>query len=487
MMTTFWHLIRPAGAHFRSRATPVLAAACLSLALPQAPAQTPEPADAGAPTEAGAVAQTDAATVGEAATGAAANGAAEEVEPAELPPTTRFEAKIEFDRLMSERSFDEAVDIGQIMLELTFAEFGEDSPEAAVAHNSLAEAQRRAGQFDDAELHYLRAIDIYRALDGPFAPAAITPTIGLGDNYYDEDEFVNSVSAYNEARSVQRRSFGLLSEDQILVLDRLTRSYQAMRLGDDANEQQLSALALIERNHPAGSVEVLAGIYKYARWLRSVGRYFDERAQYERAIRVIRDTYGKDHPLMITPYREIGNSFRDQAFEDPRGVGSLNTALEIIEEQEAIDPLVFAETLRDVGDWKTAFSPIGAGHADYERAWELLASIENGSELRDEWFGGRQPRFVVYQRLSPRDLSADPLDPDAVDGHVLLQFDVDVDGRPDRIVIIESDPVGFKDEAAVRSIRQSRFRPYIDSDGNFVPVSGLAIQISFRYVPDDGT
>jgi tetratricopeptide (TPR) repeat protein len=416
---------------------------------------------------------------------AAAENELENVEAADETPTTRFEAQIEFDRLMAEGRFAEAAEMGAIMLELTFREFGEDSREAAAAHNDLAEAQRRAGLFDDAELNYLRSIEVYRAQDGPFSPSMITPTIGLGDNYHDDEQHTNAISAYNEARNVQRRVYGLLSEDQILVLDRITRSFEAMQMGPEANEQQLAALALVERSHPAGSAEVLAAIYKYARWLRSTGRYFDERTQYERAIRIIRADHDKDHPLLITPYREIGNSFREQAFEDPRGVGALNTALEIIDMHESVDPLSVAETLRDVGDWKTAFGAVGTGHADYRQAWRLLANIEGGEALREAWFGTRQPRFVLYERLSPRDLSYDPLDPDAVDGHVLLQFDLDVNGRPQNVVILESDPIGFKDEAAVRSIGQSRFRPHIEN-GEIVAVSGLAIQISFSYVPNDG-
>ena len=409
----------------------------------------------------------------------------DDFQAADRQPTTRFEAQIEFDRLVAEGQFSEAVEIGKTMLELTLAEFGDESDEAAAAHNALAEAQRQAGLYDDAEVNYLRSIEIYRAQDGAFAPAMIAPTIGLGDNYHDDDQHLNAVSAYNEARSLQRRAYGLLSEDQIVVMDRITRSFVAMQMGVEANEQQVAALALIERNHPLGSVEALEGIYKYARWLRGTGRYFDERAQYERAIRIIRSQHGKDHPLLVTPYREIGNSFRDQAFEDPRGVSALNTALEILQLNSPTDPLVLAETLRDVADWKTAFSPIGAGHEDYLRAWGLLGGIEGGEALRESWFGGRQPKFVLYERLSARDLSYDLLDPDAVDGHVLLQFDLDVQGRPENVVIVESDPVGFKDEAAVRSIRQSRFRPHIQ-DGEFVPVSGLAIRISFRYVPSDG-
>ena len=60
---------------------------------------------------------------------------------------------------------------------------------------------------------------------------------------------------------------------------------------------------------------------------------------YAREFKRIEGKYGKDHPLMVTPYREIGNSFRSQGFESPRGASALNSALELLEEQPDPDQL----------------------------------------------------------------------------------------------------------------------------------------------------
>ncbi len=405
-------------------------------------------------------------------------------EPTAAIPPTRFETQIEFERLVAEGQYGEAVAVGQTMLDLTIAESGELSTEAAVAHQALAEAQRQAQLFDDAELNYLRAIEIFRDIDGPFARSTIAPTIGLGDNYHDDRQYQNAVSAYDEARTVQRRVDGLLSENQIVLLDRLTRSFQAMQMHLEADEQQLAALALIERNHPAGSIEVLEGIYKYARWLRTVARFFDERAQYDRAIRMIRGEYDKNHPLLVTPYREIGNSFRSQAFGDPRGASSLNSALEILQELGNPDPLQLAETLVDIGDWKTAFNPVGGGQNEYLGAWELAGTLPDGDSLRQQWFSLRRPVVVLLENMSIRGISGDPLDSDAIEGRVLVQFDVDPTGRPENVAIVESEPPGFKDAAAARAIRQSRFRPRIEN-GEFVYARGRGFLFTFRYVPDE--
>jgi hypothetical protein len=51
------------------------------------------------------------------------------------------------------------------------------------------------------------------------------------------------------------------------------------------------------------------------------------------------------------------------------------------------------------------------------------------------------------------------------------------------VTILESDPPGFKDEAVLRHVRRSRFRPWV-VEGVVAPGPGLAIRVDFRYLPD---
>lgn len=397
----------------------------------------------------------------------------------EAPPLTRLEARIELERLLIDQEFEAAVEAGLRLVELTEQEFGSESREGAEAHQRLGDAQQRAAQHEDAAVSYLRAIDLYRANDGPFAESLIEPTVSLGDNYHADEQYLNAVGAYDEARTIQRRIFGLLSEEQIFVLDKLTESFEEMGMGAEANDQQLTALMLIERRYPEASVEVLEAIYRYARWLRSVFRFTEERLQYERAIRIIRENYGKDSILLVTPYRELGNSFRVNAFEQPRGASALQSALELIEQQEEVDELTRAQVLLDIGDWKTAFGAVDGGAAEYLQAWQALDVVENGDEFQQSWFGGRRPIFVLTQRMSDRGLSQAP---EAMDGRVIVRFDIDARGRPANAAVLESDPPGFKDEAALRAIRQSRFRPKI-IDGEIVLARNFGVEFTYSYLP----
>ncbi len=390
---------------------------------------------------------------------------------------TRFEASIELERLMQTQDFDAAAAVGERLLTLTQEEFGEISAESAGAHVALARAQAANDDRVAAEEHYLDAILIFREIEGAFSESLLSPLLGLGDNYQDGGQYLNAVSAYNEARTINRRVFGLLDEGQIAILDRMTQSFLAMNEYEQAHTQQRAALQLIERKHERHSEETLDAIYKYAGWLRDRRRYTEEREQYQRAMRIIRDHYDDGSVLMVRPLRETGNSFRNQGAAVNQGITGLMTALELLEAQEEPDERALAQVLVDIGDWETAFSRVGADGAPYRRAWQLLGDVDGGDALRREWFGGIE--YVFREPLSQRGLSAAP---DAVQGFVLVRFDLNPLGRTENVTILEAEPPNLKDEAVARHVRQSRFRPYMN-DGEVVARRNLALRVTFRYAP----
>jgi TonB family protein len=391
---------------------------------------------------------------------------------------SRIEANLAFSQLVSDQKYKDALPIGEQMLKLTQQEFGRNSVEMAKAYTDVGDAQRLAKEHDAAEKSFLAAIDIYRSVDGALSALVIAPLTGLGDNYHDAGNDLKAVSAYGEARTLNRRTYGLLNEGQIPLIDRMTQSLLSMNQATQADQQQLEALRLVERNRAPESPEALDALYKYAAWLRDSGRYQEERDQYARAQRTIRDAYGKEDVRQVRALVAIGNSFRAQRIPDGQGASSLHDALTLLLAQPQRDPLAIAEVLRDLGDWETAFSKVDYNGAEYRRAWQLLGEVPNGAELRTAWFKG--PIYVLREPISPRGVSQDP---EAPMGHVLLRFDLDAAGHSTNAVIAESDPPGLKDEAVLRHVRRSRFRPQI-VDGEIVPATGLALMFNYRYSPD---
>jgi TonB family protein len=357
-------------------------------------------------------------------------------------------------------------------------QFGKNSLPTAEAYSDLADAQRRAGQHDEAAQSYIAAIDIYRSIDGPFTALAIPPLTSLGDNYREANDDLNAVTAYSEARSVGRRVYGLLNAAQIPLLDRLSDTLLDLNRPEEAEQQQAEALRLIERTFPPESDEALNAVYKYAAWLGDRGLQQVERDQYDKAIRTITDHYGENDVRLVKPLLAIGNSFRRQRLPDAKGINSLQEALALLVAQPTHDPLAIATALRDVGDWQIAFERARYNGAEYRRAWELLGEVENGEALRREWFTG--PTYVLREPIDMRGLSEEP---NAPRGLVVVRFDVNQAGETSNVTVTDSNPPGLMDEAALRQVRRSLFRPQM-VDGEVVNGVGLGLRLTFQYSRD---
>lgn len=372
----------------------------------------------------------------------------------------------------------EPIAAGEQLVASSVAEFGRRSLPAAEAYIGLGDAQRQAKAYDQAAESYLTAVDIYRAVDGPFTPLAIGALTSLGDNYHEAKDDVNAVAAYSEARTVSRRAYGLHNEDQIVLLDRMSRSLLDLDQLADAEAQQQEALRLVQRAHPPDSDAVLEAIYRYAEWLGDRLLFQGQRDQYMRALRIIRQSHGDDDVRQVRPLLGIGNTYREERNPAGMGISALEDALALLMAQPEQDVVAIAGALRDIGDWSVAFGKTGYAGTEYQRAWQLLGAAPNGEQLRREWFSGAN--YVLHEPISPRGLSTAP---EALSGHVTVKFDIDTAGNSGNVTLVESEPPGFKDEAVLRHIRRSRFRPLV-ADGEVVPGRGLAIQVTFRYLPE---
>ncbi|HVS24658.1 MAG TPA: tetratricopeptide repeat protein [Gammaproteobacteria bacterium] len=399
-------------------------------------------------------------------------------EQAASEPTTADAANAGSPPSLEPEDPKQAVQSAQAHVAQVEEQSGKNSRQSAEARLDLAELQKRAGDREGAEQSYLTAIEIYRSLDGAFTPLAIEPLTALGDDFKERKDYVSALSAYTEARTISRHAYGLLNEDQIPLLDRLTETMIELNKPAEADQHQQEALRLVERQYPPESNEALAALYKYAGWLREQGRFSEERDLYMRALRTIRDHYGKDDLHEVPALAAIGNSFRTQRLPEATGIGSLRDALQLMVARGAPDKVALAGVLRDIGDWDVAFSKVEYDGADYKRAWQYLGEVPEGDKLRKQWFTA-----TIYVLSEPISLLGLSQEPKAPSGHVVVKFDLDKYGHTSNPTIIESEPAGLKDDAVLRHIRHSRFRPQM-VDGEPVARTGLQLQFSYRYLRD---
>ncbi|HUF73340.1 MAG TPA: tetratricopeptide repeat protein [Gammaproteobacteria bacterium] len=400
--------------------------------------------------------------------------AAADAEPA---PANAFETRIVIEELLEAGDLEAALALADRLLELAEAEFGGGSAQVAEAHLLIARAHNANGDYTAAETSILSAIEVYESLEGPVSARLIDPFLDLGDNYEEAGDYQGAISAYSEARTIGRRNYGLLNERQLEIIDDMTAA--AVRLGEfeEARNLQLEALTLVERNFNESSVEAIEARFKFATWLREHRRYEEERRLYFEIQRIAAREHSDNPLLTVRALMERAASYRDEDNGDGLGISGLRDALEMLQAMSEPPPLLLAEVHVAMADWNVEFDRAGVTGNDYIEAWRLLGRVENGEEIRREWFS--ELTVVEMDPVSRRDLSADPSAPE---GFVEIHFTVDVTGRTRDLEITGSHPPGLKDAAFMRQYREARFRPRVEN-GELV-AARRARRNEFRYDPE---
>jgi tetratricopeptide (TPR) repeat protein len=400
---------------------------------------------------------------------------------AQAPPTNWLETRIAIEELAEAGDYAAALALEDRLLELAAAESDEDDRRVAEAHLLLARIQRESGDYTSAEQSVLAAIDVYEAEVGRLSPVLIDSFMALGDNYNEAGDYAAAISAWGEARTIGRRNYGLLNPDQLPIIDDMTGAAQRLGEIESARDLQREALVLIERVHGPDSPEALDARLKYAAWLGNYSQFFGEELRlYYEVERTIAEYYDND-PVMITRVmRERANSFRRSDNGDPLGIGGLRKALELLEEMPDPPVLLRAEVLVDIGDWNVEFGRTTG--VEYLEAWRLLGTLENGDELREEWF--RSLHQIKLGSLSRRYLSDDPEHPE---GQLTISFTVGVTGRTREVRITDAKPPELAESRLANSAKSlfndALFRPSI-ADGEFVEAPRI-YRLDFRYQPPE--
>jgi len=396
-----------------------------------------------------------------------------------------LETQIVIEELAESDDFAAATALGDQLLEQVREEFGDSSERLAESYSLLAKLFRDADEYEEAELHHLRALEIYESNEGPLSTSLIDPLVDLGDTYYAAGNPELALITYDDARNISRRSFGLLNQQQLGILEKMTATAIAMRDLDRAKELQFEATTVVQRFYGAGSLESLDAYFRYAAWLTARYAGGDARQVYFDIERSIKDDFNNDPLLQVRLLRTQAASLRSLRISSRPGNGIynagtepvlLNDALKLLDRLDEPDTLLRAEVLLDLGDWNVAFGRYRDIAEPYREAWDLLEELENGSELQTAWF--TELAMISAAPINSRVLSPDN---DAPWGRVEIQFTIEIDGRTSDIEITKSEPSGLLDQAAARQIANSHFRPRM-KDGELIASTG-SVGWDFQYDP----
>lgn len=389
-----------------------------------------------------------------------------------------LDARATIQELADAGEFTAAFKLEDTLFDLVKAEFGEASRETAQSSLFMASVYSRGAYYPEAEARILRSLDLFEQLEGPNSISLITPYVALGETYHAAGDFELALGAYDAAKTLSRREYGFLNPAQVPILEKMSDAALGMGQFYEAVQFRSDALDLFERANGRNSFETLDANFRYADWLISQGARSLADRQYSSIYRFIASSFDNDPWMKLHLLKTDAENLRQSGrtpwrFEDdPLELDEALVLMDFLDEIAEPDLSLRAELLVDLGDWNVAFDRSWAIDDAYLEAWSLLSEIDNGAQLRDEWFSQFE---IVY--LAPLDSRKLSWDEDAPWGYLAAEFEIDEKGRADDVVFSLADPPRVLERAAKRQILNSRFRPRI-VDGELVESRG---SFAWRY------
>lgn len=341
----------------------------------------------------------------------------------------------------------------------------------------LAGIEAGLGDFDAAELDYLKAIDLLRDEDGDPSPRLIAAHQALGETYINTRRFPEALIALEAAQDMSRRSEGLFNVDQSGILDDLTLARLGTGDTATARELQQDRLENAVRRYGAEDPRVIP-------FHSHLGEYYERsrlsvsaREQYRTALEISESNYGSDSADNLELLRRL--TTMDLLLGDESSARDKLAA--ILERRDDIDPMQRGLSLAVLGDWDLVRESPETAWARYQDAFAVLDGLD--SIDADDFFS--EPRMIDFvQPLGAVDRGARSRPWSW--GNVVMQFDVSENGRADHVKTVSIAPkVRDVETSFNRRIRETHFRPQL-KDGQPVPTSSVRYTNNFRfYVKDD--
>ena len=415
-----------------------------------------------------------------------------EPELAVTPAGEQLEAvQASFRDALGDRDYEMALEHAKQMVELASSIWGAGDPRVSQALTNLGIAQAEASDFRAAQQNFAAAIRVHEEADGHLVgDALINPLNGLANASIALNELEQAVPLFERAVHVSHVTAGPNNLEQIDILDSLSRTHYFLGNLRRANKIQDIMYRLQQRRFSADSDQFIDALARRARWYTQVGDFTEATYAFRRLERTIVKYHGKDDPRLIEPLVELAFVAPRQATSTPgltpeiaqkEARRSVNRAVRIARLQNETDPYILPRTLTRQGDFLLYMTAHRSAQDAYQEAYALTSANPVLEDLHEELFGQpvpvvRRPIRSVYHRDTGG--SAVGTFPDR--GYVELSFDINQNGRPIGIRVVNSEPAGLMDGDVVRRVRRFVYRPSL-AGGRPTPYTGLTFRHDFRY------
>jgi len=335
------------------------------------------------------------------------------------------------------------------------------------------------GDFEQAIKLFTECIALIEA-ENVISSKLISPLVALGLALNQSEQYNDAVEIFKRALHINWVNSGFYNLEQIKIHDSLTESFIGLSNMEEANHHQSFQLGIYNNHFGRDNTKVDESLLKLADWYKRSGQILSARLVYEELLDRQQNREDQVPKELIKTLQSISFSHRREGISMYDSVSPLKKALDLFAESQNQDLRLKLEILIDLGDTYTSYGREQSAIKAYQDCWQL---IEEDSTLRPEieerFSKPARVRSILIPKRYPIDQPVENIK-DYKQGSLTVRFDVETTGKTKSVNIIESDPSGLLDRAAVSAIKSTIYRPtYIDAEAQ--PSKGLIIRHEFYY------
>jgi tetratricopeptide (TPR) repeat protein len=411
------------------------------------------------------------------------------------PAASATDAYTEFRQAFDAGRYAEAVPPAQRVLQLAEQQAREPTAEdVQVAQMNLAFTQYLAGDYVAAESSFLRAIELVQDSGRPLYKRLARAYAGLATTYHDARRHDLAVANFDQAIALTRRHEGLLTEQQVPLIEKYIDSLTELGRYADALQAQRYVLRIATRKHGENGVGLVPTLEEIGAWYAQVAAYDQSRRVLKRAIEIVERAEGAQSPKLIGPLVALAACNRKQLldpsqqpvvttpdagrstlFQDPamsefgsyspaallaEGEKALTRAAVIAEQRPDASPAEVAGVRTQLGDWYQGRGQPDRALPHYRLAWQAATGADTrieGKPLVEALFG--QPVLLQIARPGDWNRYAERPRQDIEVRNVSVELTVDDQGRPQQGKVVEDSGDARRAERTLDALRTARYRP----------------------------
>ena len=381
--------------------------------------------------------------------------------------------------LYDEERYQQSILTATEIINITQEIYGPKSQNLVNPLNNLASSYFMVGDFEQAIKVFLECIALIES-NNIISYDLVSPLVALGLAFNKSEKYNEAVEVFKRALHINWVNNGFYNLEQINIHDSLTESFIGLKNLEEANHHQNFQLGIYNNHFGKNNIKVDESLTKLANWYKRSGQALSERLVFQELLNRQSNRENQESKKLINTLQGISFSHRREGISMYDSISPLKKALNLFAESENQDLRLKLEILIDLGDTYTSYGRVSSADKAYQDCWQL---IEEDSALRPEIEERFSKPVKVRRIFIPARYPIDQLNDknkDYEQGFLTVQFDVEKNGKTNKVIILESDPTKLMDRVALSAIKKTIYRPtYIDAEAQ--RSEGLTIRHEFTY------